>query len=43
MEFDFKPMFLVNEAVRRNAIELIRNLPINELNPLVVEIKVKTR
>lgn len=43
MEFDFKPMFLVNEAVRRNAMELIRNLPINELNPLVVEIKVKTR
>ena len=43
MEFNFKPMFLVNENVRRNAMELIRNLPINELNPLVIEIKVKTR
>ena len=43
MEFNFKPMFLVNEAVRRNAMELILNLPINEQNPLVIEIKVKTR
>ena len=36
-------MYLVNEAVRNRVIEQIRQLPINEHDPLVVEIKVKTR
>lgn len=36
-------MYLVNEAVRNRVIEQIRNLPVNPDDPLVVEIKVKTR
>ena len=43
MENNFPRMYLVDEAVRNRVIETIRNLPINKNNPLVVEIKVKTR
>lgn len=43
MEHDYPRLYLINEAVRNRAIELLRQLPINEQDPLVVEIKVKTR
>lgn len=43
MERNYPRMYLVNEAVRNRVIETIRQLPINESDPLVVEIKVKTR
>ncbi|MRN36600.1 recombination protein NinB [Pasteurella multocida] len=36
-------MYLVDEAVRNRIIEKIRSLPLNPDDPLVIEIKVKTR
>lgn len=36
-------MYLVNEAVRKRAIEMILALPLDDKNPLVIEIKPKTR
>ena len=43
MEHNYPRMYLVNEAVRNRVIDTIRQLPIRESDPLVVEIKVKTR
>ena len=43
MEHNYPRMYLVNEAVRNRVIDTIRQLPISESDPLVVEIKVKTR
>ncbi|HHT7858456.1 recombination protein NinB [Pasteurella multocida] len=43
MEHDYPRMYLVDEAVRNRIIEKIRSLPLNPDDPLVIEIKVKTR